>query len=98
MQSYLDIAKQALRQHRGQDAEGESTGTNYEFNEINIKGRVGDGKAPPLDRPPAAEQELRRLYDYWEEDPEAFTRWLEWAMNYTDPVEDSPCPEDTPSG
>ena len=31
-------------------------------------------------------------------DPEAFARWLEWTMNYTDPVEDSPCPEDTPSG
>ena len=29
---------------------------------------------------------------------QVFNPWLEWAMNYTDPVEDSPCPEDTPSG
>ena len=47
---------------------------------------LGDGQAPPLDRPPATEQELRRLYDHWRE-PGAFTRWLEWAMNYTDPSE-----------
>ena len=47
---------------------------------------VGDGQTPPLDRPPATEQELRRLYDHWRE-PGAFTRWLEWAMNYTDPAE-----------
>ena len=59
--------------------------------------RLGDGQAPPLDRPPQNEQELRRWMDHTA-DPEAFARWLEWAMNYTDPVEDSPCPEDTPSG
>ena len=59
--------------------------------------RLGDGQAPPLDRPPQTEQELRRWMDHTA-DPEAFARWLEWAMNYTDPVEDSPCPEDTPSG
>ena len=59
--------------------------------------RLGDGQAPPLDRPSKTEQELRRWMDYTA-DPEAFARWLEWAMNYTDPVEDSPCPEDTPSG
>ena len=47
---------------------------------------VGDGQAPPLDQPPATEQELRRLIDHLA-DPEAFTRWLEWAMNYTDPAE-----------
>jgi len=29
-------------------------------------------------------------------DPEVFARWLEWAMNRFDPVEGSPCPEDTP--
>ena len=58
---------------------------------------VGDGQPPPLDRPLGNEQELRRWMDYTA-DPEVFARWLEWAMNYTDPVEDSPCPEDTPSG
>ena len=47
---------------------------------------VGDGQPPPLDRPPVTEQELRRLIDHLAE-PEAFTRWLEWAMNYTDPSE-----------
>ena len=59
--------------------------------------RVGDGQPAPLNRPPKTEQELRRWMDYTA-DPEVFARWLEWAMNYTDPVEDSPCPEDTPSG
>ena len=59
--------------------------------------RVGDGQPPPLDRPPQNEQELRRWMDHTA-DPEAFAQWLERAMNYTDPVEDSPCPEDTPSG
>ena len=58
---------------------------------------VGDGQPPPLDRPPKTEQELRRWMDHTA-DPEAFAQWLEWAMTYTDPVEDSPCPEDTPSG
>ena len=59
--------------------------------------RFADGQLPPLDRPPQNEQELRRWMDHTA-DPEAFARWLEWAMNYTDLVEDSPCPEDTPSG
>ena len=59
--------------------------------------RFADGQLPPLDRPPKTEQELRRWMDHTA-DPEVFVRWLEWAMNYTDPVEDSPCPEDTPSG
>ena len=59
--------------------------------------RLGDGQAPPADRPLRNEQELRRWMDHTA-DPEVFARWLEWAMNYTDPVEDSPCPEDTPSG
>ena len=49
---------------------------------------LGDGHAPPLDRPPKTEQELRRWMDHTA-DPEVFVRWLEWAMNYTDPVEDS---------
>ena len=59
--------------------------------------RLGDGQLPPVNRPPKTEQELRRWMDHTA-DSEAFARWLEWAMNYTDPVEDSPCPEDTPSG
>ena len=58
--------------------------------------RLGDGQAPPTDRPSQNEQELRRWMDSTA-DPEAFARWLEWAMNYTDPVEDSPCPGDTSS-
>ena len=41
--------------------------------------RHGDGQAPPLDRPPACEQELRRLMD-WTADPKRFAQWLEWAM------------------
>ena len=41
--------------------------------------QYGDGQLPPLDRPPADEQELRRLMD-WTADPEKFARWLEWAM------------------
>jgi hypothetical protein len=44
---------------------------------------VGDGQAPPLDRPPATERELRRLIDHLA-DPEAFSRWREWAMTFTD--------------
>ena len=59
--------------------------------------RFADGQLPRLDRPPQNEQELRRWMDHTA-DPEAFARWLERAMSYTDPVEDSPCPEDTPSG
>ena len=59
--------------------------------------RVGDGQPAPLNRPPQNEQELRRWMDHTA-DPEAFAQWLEWAMSYTAPVEDSPCPEDTPSG
>ena len=50
--------------------------------------RFADGQPPPLDRPPQNEQELRRWMDHTA-DPEVFVRWLEWAMNYTDPVEDS---------
>ena len=45
--------------------------------------RYGDGQPPPLDRPPANEQELRRWMD-WTADPEEFARWLDWAMTRTD--------------
>ena len=38
----------------------------------------GDGQPPPLDRPPATEQELRRLMDYIA-DPDTFDSWLDWA-------------------
>ena len=50
---------------------------------------IGDGQAPPLDRPPATERELRRLIDHLA-DPEAFSRWLEWAMTFTDQSEGMP--------
>ena len=46
----------------------------------------GDGQPPPLDRPPATEQELRRLMDYIT-DSDTFDAWLDWAMNHTDPSE-----------
>ena len=49
--------------------------------------QYGDGQLPPLDRPIANEQELRRWMD-WTADPESFDLWLEWAMNYIDPVEE----------
>ena len=48
--------------------------------------RLGDGQAPPLDRAPQTEQELLRWMDHTA-DPEVFVRWLEWAMDYTDPAE-----------
>ena len=51
-----------------------------------LRRSYGDGQPPPLDRPPETEQELRRLIDHLA-DPEAFTRWLEWAMSRTDPAE-----------
>jgi hypothetical protein len=87
MQNYLDIAKQALQQRKDEATGGETSGTNYEFNEVNNHGRLSDGQPPPLDRPPKTERELRRLFDYWEADPEVFTRWLEWAMAYTEAAE-----------
>ena len=45
--------------------------------------QCGDGQPPPLDRPPANEQELRRWMD-WTADPVKFAAWLQWAMNRTD--------------
>ena len=47
---------------------------------------VGDGRPPPMDRPPQSEQELRRLIDHLV-DPVAFSRWLEKLMQQTDPAE-----------
>ena len=48
----------------------------------------GDGQSPPFDRPPATEQELRRLMDYIA-DSDTFDAWLDRAMGYTDPAETS---------
>ena len=45
--------------------------------------RFGDGFPPPLGRPLATEQELRRWMD-WTADPEKFAKWLEWAMSRRD--------------
>lgn len=90
MQSYLDIAKQALQLHKSQTPNNETVFESYEFNEFNeVVGKrpLGDGQAPPLVRPPETEQELRRLIDHLA-DPENFNRWLAWAMNRTDPAEE----------
>ena len=40
-----------------------------------------------MDRPPKTEKELRRLIDHLAE-PEAFERWLDWAMNRTDAADE----------
>ena len=48
--------------------------------------KLGDGKVPPLDRPPKTRQEIARLMDYLK-DSDNVLRWLEWAMNYRDPSE-----------
>ena len=45
--------------------------------------QYSDSQPPSLERPPANEQELRRLID-WTADPEEFARWLDWAMTRTD--------------
>jgi hypothetical protein len=50
------------------------------------KAQVGDGRLPPLDRPPATETELRRLIDYLDE-PVAFAKWFEALMQPIDPAE-----------
>ncbi len=46
----------------------------------------GDGVLPPLDRPPATEQELRRWMDYTS-DPKQFAERFDWAMKHFDPSE-----------
>ena len=46
----------------------------------------GYGQSPPFDRPPATEQELRRLMDYIA-DSDTFDAWLDRAKGYTDPAE-----------
>jgi len=56
---------------------------------LSVLRTVGDGQAPLLNRPPATEQELRRLIDLLA-DPEAFARWREWAMTFTDQAEGMP--------
>ena len=43
--------------------------------------KYGDGQRPPLDRPIANEQELRRWMD-WAANPENFANWLDWAMTH----------------
>ena len=48
-----------------------------------------DGHPPPLNRPPATKQELRRLMASTANE-ENFAKWLAWAMTYTDPSEDPP--------
>ena len=50
---------------------------------VSLLGKYGDGNPPPLDRPIANEQELRRWMD-WTTDPGKFAKWIEWAMNRPD--------------
>jgi hypothetical protein len=47
---------------------------------------AGDGRLPPLGRPPETEMELRRLMDYLG-DPAAFSLWFQRLMEQTDPAE-----------
>lgn len=47
----------------------------------------GDGEPPPIDRPPATEQEFRRWMDYTA-DPTRFAERFDWAMNHFDPSEE----------
>jgi hypothetical protein len=56
------------------------------------KSQVGDGRLPPLDRPPATETELRRLIDFLD-DPVAFAQWFARLMQQTDPTEELAAPE-----
>ena len=49
--------------------------------------RVGDGRLPPLDRPPQTREELCRLIDHLD-DPHAFADWFESLMRRSDPTED----------
>jgi hypothetical protein len=48
---------------------------------------VGYGQAPPLDRPPETEMELRRLIDHLA-DPVGFAEWFEQLMEQTDSAEE----------
>ncbi len=49
--------------------------------------RSGDGRLPPLDRPPQTREELCRLIDHLD-DPHAFADWFASLMNRSDPAED----------
>jgi hypothetical protein len=88
MRSYLDIAKQALQQNKEKFWARETGDTNYEFNEFNGNRPVCDGRLPPVNRRSNTGKESRRLIDHLAE-PEAFERWLDWAMHRTDPSGDS---------
>jgi len=88
MRSYLDIAKQALQQNQERFGERETGDTNHEFNEFNAHRPVYDGQLPPMERRSNTGKESRRLMDHLAE-PEAFGRWLDRAMNRTDPADDA---------
>jgi|ETN07SMinimDraft_1059922.scaffolds.fasta_scaffold169710_1 hypothetical protein len=88
MRSYLDIAKQALQQNKEKFWARETGDTNYEFNEFNGNRPVCDGRLPPVNRRSNTGKESRRLIDHLAE-PEAFERWLDWAMNRTDAADNS---------
>mgnify|MGYP001216302557 CR=1 FL=1 len=88
MRSYLDIAKQALQQNQERFGERETEDTNHEFNEFNAHRPVCDGQLPPVDRRSNTGKESRWFIDHLAE-PEAFERWLDRAMNHTDPANDS---------
>jgi hypothetical protein len=50
--------------------------------------KAGDDQLPSLGRPPQTEQELRRLIDHLGDD-KAFARWMERAMDCSDPTDRS---------
>jgi hypothetical protein len=53
---------------------------------------VGDGRLPPLDRPPVNGTELQRLIDHLD-DPVAFAQWFARLMQQTNPAEELAAPE-----
>ena len=66
----------------------ETGNPNHEFNEFNGNRPVCDDRLPPVDRRSNTAKESRRLIDHLAE-TEVFERWLDRAMNRTDPVNDS---------
>ena len=88
MRSYPDIAQQALQQNQERFGERKTGETNDAFNEFNGHRPFCDGQLPPVERQSNTGKESRWLIDHLAE-PEAFERWLDWAMHRTEPADDS---------